>query len=133
MKTKLLSALIIIVSQFVAYGQSISATISPNPVVAGNDVTIDVTFTSSNSTDIIQLNLERVNASYVYVSTVDYQEFVVFQRFNSKLVFTLFIDNFICPLDLEYLIFDLYFIFLLLTQRFRIFRPLLYLFPRMCV
>ena len=77
MKTKLLSALIIIVSQFVAYGQSISATISPNPVVAGNDVTIDVTFTSSNSTDIIQLNLERVNASYVYVSTVDYREFVV--------------------------------------------------------
>ncbi len=77
MKTKLLSALMIIVSQFVVHGQSISATIMPNPVAAGNDVTIDITFTSSNPTDIIQLNLERVDAGYVYVSTVDYQEFVV--------------------------------------------------------
>lgn len=77
MKTKLLSALIIIVSQFVVHGQSISAIIMPNPVAAGEDVTIDITFTSSNPTDIIQLNLERVDAGYAYVSTIDYQEFVV--------------------------------------------------------
>jgi uncharacterized membrane protein len=77
MKTKLLSALIIVASHFLVNGQSISATITPDPISAGDDVTIDITFTSSSSTDIIQLNLERLDAGYAYVSTVDYQEFVV--------------------------------------------------------
>ncbi|MEM6339200.1 MAG: T9SS type A sorting domain-containing protein, partial [Pseudomonadota bacterium] len=76
MKTTLLTFLSLIILM-ATYGQSISAVITPNPVAAGNDVTIDITFTSSVSTDIIQLNLERVDAGYVYVSTVDYQEYVV--------------------------------------------------------
>jgi hypothetical protein len=63
--------------QAIALAQTISATIAPNPVAAGDSVTISITYTNSQPTDIIQLNLERLDASYGYVSTIDYRDFTV--------------------------------------------------------
>lgn len=50
--------------------QSISATLNPNPVEAGSDVTLSITYSTTSATDLIYAAIELKNSDATWAATV---------------------------------------------------------------